>query len=81
MRMDEFREGLEILGRYFDEPGYDLGAEHDTIYVYATDRPLIETDLSRLIELGWHQEYNGRDYHEDFSKADYKPDEGWVAYV
>jgi hypothetical protein len=75
-------EGLQTLMPFYDKPdGYHVGAEHDVIYGYATDKPLTPEALAKMIELGWHQEYDERDYDEDFSAADYRPDEGWHAYT
>jgi hypothetical protein len=79
-------EGLQILEKYRDKPdGYDLGAEHDVLYAYRTDRPVEQPDLDRLIELGWFQEEV--DYGDDdetggeFAAKHYDPEESWTAYV
>lgn len=41
MNLKNFIEGINTLRPYYEEPdGYHLGAEHDEIYLYATDRPL-----------------------------------------
>lgn len=71
MRLDNFIEGLEILQRYFDDPGHELGAEHDQIYVYATLTAMTNEDVKRLHELGWFQE----------NTEEYDPHEGWTCYV
>jgi len=76
VNLANFRAGLDILAPYFDKPdGCHLGAEHDQIYVFATDRPLTETDVQRLRDLGWFQpEQEGED-------APYDPAEAWSCFV
>jgi hypothetical protein len=67
---------------YYDaQDGFHNGAEHDTFYAYPTDKALSEDDFNKMIAFGWHQEYNERDYCEDFSYNDYRPDESWSCYV
>lgn len=73
-------EGLQILAKYrYEEDGYDLGAEHDVIYAYSTDRSLEAADIDRMIELGWRQEREN--YDEDMTAKDYRREEGWYAFV
>ena len=73
-------EGLQILMPYYDRPdGYNLGAEHDTIYAYATDEQLSTQDVKKMIELGWEQERD--DYDIDWTSDDYASDVGWFKYV
>lgn len=75
MNLRNFMAGLEILRPYFDAPdGYHLGAEHDQIFVFATDRPVSDEDVAKLRGLGWFQP----DLDED---APYDPAEGWSAFV
>ena len=57
MNTADFIRGLDILMDYYDKrDSYHLGAEHDVIYAYATDRPLSPGDLQRVIDFGFHQE-------------------------
>lgn len=81
MRTNDIIEGLQILQKYRDKPdGYSVGAEHDILYAYETDRPVEVEDLKRLIELGWFQE--DVDCGDDkFSIEHYQSDEGWAAFV
>ena len=85
MILSELREGLEILSRYFDKDGYHTAAEHDVFYVYATNRPVVEPDLSRLIKLGWFQDVDTSDDDEsesgDFEAKHYNPEESWQAFT
>lgn len=82
MRTREIIEGLQTLMPFYDnQDGFHNGAEHDVFYAYATDKPLTDDALSKMIELGWHQEHDGRDYEEDFTQTDYRPDESWVCYT
>lgn len=80
MKLKQFIEGLTILSRYFDgEDGYHIGAEHDIIYVYETARPVEDTDLKRLVELGWFQPEAIHD-RAAFRVDQYDPAESWAAY-
>ena len=75
-------QGLLILNQYYDENNkYTISAEHDVLYAGATDTPLPEGTILKMIELDWHQEHDDRDYGEDFMLDDYRPDEPWVVYV
>lgn len=80
MKLGEFIEGVHILQRYTDMP-YPLGAEHDIIYFYATERPVQEPDLSRLYELGWHQPDVPEPDEGAVAHGPYDPEEGWGAFV
>ena len=82
MKTKNIIDGLLILQPYYDkQDGYHSGAEHDELYAYATDRPLSDKDVEKMIALGWHQEYDERDYEKDFSLSDYRPEETWVCYT
>jgi hypothetical protein len=74
-------EGLTILEKYRDKPnGYNIGAEHGCIYGFATDRPLSDLDLARIVELGWFQDVDLGDDEEtecDFGLEDYDPSKSW----
>jgi hypothetical protein len=82
MKTRNIIEGLKTLEPYYANPGgYNCGANHDVIYGYPTDKPLTDDDVKTMIDLGWHQEYDERDYNEDFSVKDYRSDESWHAYT
>ena len=82
MKLSNFIEGLKILQPYYkDGDGYHIGAEHDQFYADQTERPLTAKDVQRMIDLGWHQEYDERDYEQDFAVEHYRADEGWTAYT
>lgn len=75
MKMSNIIEGLQILSKYFDDKeGFRMGAEHDIIYVYSTDSPVMQEDLDRLEALGWMQP-------EVDDGEPYDSDESWGAYV
>ena len=82
MKTRNIIEGLTLLQNYRNKPdGYDTGADHETIYAYATDRPLNKIDLKRMLELGWVQKHEGRNYDNDMTPAEYRMEEAWIAYV
>ena len=62
MKMFEFLAGIAILSPHYVTPnGYNLGADHDVIYVYSTDTPLSEEEVKQMKGLGWIQEDVGSD--------------------
>ena len=84
MKTVEIIEGLTILQKYrTSQAGYNVGAEHDVLYAYATDTPVSPEDLARLIELGWFQDTDFGDDEEtgDFAAKHYDPDESWECFV
>lgn len=82
MSIKDFAEGLATLRPYFAKPdGYHLGAEHDVIYVYATDSPVSVDDIAKLGALGWTQEYVELPEDKDWGPEYYDPQQGWAAFV
>ena len=68
-------DGLNLLLPYYNDPnGYHIGAEHDQFYAYATDRPLSDADVAKMIELGWFQP-------EQEEGDPYSPVDGWSAFT
>ena len=79
MNLKNFVDGINILRPYYDkQDGYHLGAEHDEVYLYATDKPVSEEDLKKLLSLGWFQSEGGA--HEE-TPQDYNPSSGWMAFT
>lgn len=85
MKTPAIIEGLSILQKYRNTPdAYHVGAEHDVIYAYQTDRPLKKKDLQRMVKLGWFQE--NADYQDDeetrgrFGVKHYDFEESWTCY-
>ena len=73
--------GMQILLPYYDkDDGYQTGADHDVIYMYATDRPVSEEDRAKLEALGWHQE-GADEPEEEGGLPSYDADEGWYTFV
>ena len=70
---------MQILLQYYDHPDCNhTSAEHDVIYMSATDKPISAEDLAKLKELAWFQ----TDVEEDDDgHADYDADEGWQTFV
>lgn len=54
-----------------DGGGYNVGAEHDHVFIYATDRPLGDNDYQAMIELGWTQ-------YEAEREDEYDPGASWL---
>ena len=82
MYLKSLVEGIQILRPYYNNPdGYNMGAEHDQFYMYATDKPLPETEVKRMVDLDWFQPDVVVPDGEDYSAKFYQPEEGWSAYV
>lgn len=76
MNLAAFREGLEILSKYYDDPdGYPISASYDQLWMSATDRPLSDVDVARMYEIGWMQDESIEE------KAPYDPEETWTCYL
>ena len=57
--------GLQLTQLYRNRKDtFATGADHDVIYIYATDRPLSEEHVNTMIDLGFHQEFHGADLHQ-----------------
>ncbi len=79
MMTKDFVEGLNLIRPHYDnQDGYNLSAEHDIIYVYATDRPLPPESVKRLFDLNWFQP-DVENEDNDIAKYDFK--EGWAVFV
>lgn len=79
MTTKDFIEGLTILRQHYkDADGYQLGAEHDIIYAYATDMPLTPEEVAMMFGFNWHQPNVDED---DEGKQIYNPEEDWGAFV
>lgn len=79
MQTKNLIDGIILLDAYRDvKNGFDLGADHDVIYCYATDRPLQLKDIERMLDLGWFQDDG---CSEDTGPSAYISEESWWAYV
>ena len=85
MKLNNFIEGLHILQPYYKDPnGYQIGAEHDIFYAYATAKPLPKEAVKRLCEMDWFQpdvEIPDEDGDGEFRPEHYDPEEGWAAFT
>lgn len=78
MKLSELITSLEIVKSYYDDPdGYHVGAEHDQIYLYVTDRPLSASHVQLMLDMGWFQEGGAT---EDDPSA-YDPEESWMSFT
>jgi len=72
-------KGIEILLKYRKKPGYDIGADHDVIYLYPADERLSDDDIEVMIGLGFIQDVDQDG--GDFAFKDYMEEESWYAEV
>lgn len=79
MDLKDFADGIAIIRAFYDDPdGYHIGAEHDQIYLYATDVPVDAASIAKLQELGWFQS----DAESDANGAPiYDPASSWSTFV
>ena len=79
MNLKNFIAGIEIIKTYYNnQEGYHIGAEHDQIYLYETDRPITPEHVEMLEELDWFQPDA---YEDDEGETEYDPNIGWGAFV
>lgn len=71
--VNQLLKGISIINSYYSQDGYNIDAEHDQIFMAATDAPIIHKDLLMLWDLGWFQE--NQPEHE------YSIEEGWSIYL
>jgi len=78
MKLSNLIRGIEVLRPFYNDPdGYHAGAEHDVLFMYATDKPLTREAIEALIALGWRQ-----DHWRDVETADdYDQGESWRAFT
>ena len=78
MSLKNFADGLAIIRAFYDDQdGYHIGAEHDQIYLYATDVPMDADSIAKLRELGWFQS----DEDDADGKPIYAPSSSWSVFV
>jgi hypothetical protein len=78
--------GINLLLPYYNDPeGQHISAEHDELWLDATDRALTPEDVEKMVALGWHQvsddDDGDDDADEEFAPKHYRPEEAWIAYV
>lgn len=82
MNLSEILGGIETLRPFYEKPdGFHVGAEHDVVYLYATDKPLTPEAVAKMVEFGWFQEGAEYDPRDGFKAENYDPSESWTAYV
>lgn len=80
MNLKDLLTGIRTLQSYYTKPeGHHLAAEHDQIWLYATDKPLPPDDVQKMIDANWWQERS--DYSKDFMVAEYDPEKSWTGYT
>ena len=75
MKLTNFLAGIAILQPHYIMDGYNLGAEHDEISLYATDTQLSRDEIAQMHKLGWWQ--SGC----DSGAGEYNADESWRAFT
>ena len=79
MNLKNFADGLAIIRAFYtDQDGYHIGAEHDQIYLYATDVPMDAAAIAKLQEIGWFQDEAENDAD---GKPIYDPSSSWSVFV
>lgn len=74
MRLNDIIRGINILQDYYVNPnGYKLSADHDQIFLAATERALSDDSVIEMKRLGWFQ--------PDNDGETYDPENGWSAFV
>lgn len=72
--------GIATAQPYYEKPdGYHLSAEHDQIWLHATNTPMTPEAVKAMIDAGWFQvdvEYEGY-----FKVENYDPEESWTCYT
>lgn len=83
MGIDDLHESLGIFKKYSDGSRYNISAEHDQIWVHGLDpnKPVKQSDLERLIDLGWHQDDVDVQSGTDFGPEHYDPECVWSHYT
>lgn len=64
---------MHIINNYYSRDSYNVGCDHDVIYMYTTDAPIIPKDIKKLHDLGWFQ--------ENVPEGEYSPEESWKLYI
>ena len=59
MKFGNLVDGLLILGRYADPEEYNIGAEHDQMFIGSTDYPLTDEEKSEMRRLGFFEHEEG----------------------
>jgi hypothetical protein len=79
VNLKNFADGLAIIRAFYDDQdGYHIGAEHDQIYLYATDVPMDAAAIAKLQEIGWFQDEAENDAD---GKPIYDPSSSWSVFV
>lgn len=80
MNLKGMLAGIQTAQPFYEKPeGYHLGAEHDQIWLYKTDRPMDTEAVQKMIDAGWFQE--DVEYDDEFKAANYDPEESWTCYT
>jgi len=69
----DFRQGLNILAKYFEDPNgpHVCSAEEGMVYIQVTDRPMSKDDVAWMKSMNWLQT------RSDDRQDPYDPEMGW----
>lgn len=84
MKLSELIVGVTTASAYYDKPdGYHFAAEHDQVYLYATERPMSPEDVQKMIENNWFQEHwtEAEDTSDGPNSEQYDHNEPWTAFT
>lgn len=73
MKLNDFICGMAIIGKYYNDDGWHIGADYDIIYLYPTDKEMNRGDIQKLLDIGWYQ--------PDSIKDEYNLSNNWAANV
>lgn len=71
--VNQLLKGISIINSYYSQDGYNIDAEHDQIFMVATDVPICFAHLLTLWDLGWFQ--------PNIPEHEYSIEEGWSIYL
>ena len=85
-------EGLQILIKYMNNKECShVYAKYEELFFEETDNPISNTDLKKLLKLGWSQEIDGEydspdeddliDEDDNFDIGFYNPSSRWCCYA
>ena len=74
MLLNDILTGIDIIKNHYAQPNwFHMEADHDKIFMHATDEPILLANVERLHQLGWCQ--------LGLEQPDYDPLDHWIAHL